>query len=192
MADSKPEGKCEINGARGGCVIKKSMKGWQLTNANHLLLYMPALLWADHLHGDRDDDLALRGAVTRDVAGERVDVRDQLRLLGRRRRAAHAAAKADGLAGHLAHEGPQDEAVTVRVRVKDVEACVEGRTGVLLAEVQPKEEQDGTLNIPAQFTSLLGDGRLLYACHSKEAVFARLLRRRGGGSAHVNDSVRVS
>lgn len=34
----------------------------------------------------------------------------------------------------------------------------------------------GRSGLPAQFTSLLGAGRLLYACHSKDAALARLLR----------------
>lgn len=83
---------------------------------------MTALLRADHLHGDGDNDLALRGAVASDVAREGVDIRDELRLLRRRRRAAHAAAEVDRLARHLAHEGPQDEALAVRGRVEDVES----------------------------------------------------------------------
>lgn len=83
---------------------------------------MPSLLGADHIHGDGDDNLALRGAVARDMARERVNVRDKLRLFRRRRRAAHAAAKVDRLARHLAHEGPQDEALAMRGRVEDVEA----------------------------------------------------------------------
>ena len=38
--------------------------------------------------------------------------------------------------------------------------------------------------IPAQFTSEEGAGRDLYACHNKDAVFARLLSSRSG-SGHV-------
>lgn len=34
--------------------------------------------------------------------------------------------------------------------------------------------------VPAQFTSEEGAGRDLYACHNKDAVFARLLSSRSG------------
>lgn len=74
---------------------------------------------------DGHDDLAAALRVARDVARERVHVRHQLRLLGRRRRAAHAAPKRDGLARDLALEGSQDELGAGRrgEGVEGVEAC---------------------------------------------------------------------
>lgn len=77
-----------------------------------------------HLDRDRHDNLAAAVAVARDVAGERVDVGDELRLARRRRRPAHAAAEGDRLAGDFAVEGAEDEGGVGRGRgcVEDVEA----------------------------------------------------------------------
>ncbi|TLS29482.1 hypothetical protein PpBr36_01976 [Pyricularia pennisetigena] len=58
---------------------------------------------------DGDDDLAPAVGVAGDVARELVDVGHELRPPLRRSRAAHAAAKRDGLAGHLALERAQDQ-----------------------------------------------------------------------------------
>jgi hypothetical protein len=84
-------------------------------------------------------------------------------------------AKADGLAGNLALERPQDQlrfsrrSVPVRLRkiprlVKNVEAC-KFQLSYLSMQVH---------DLPAQFTWLLGAGIDLYACHSSEAALARL------------------
>lgn len=56
-----------------------------------------------------DDDLALAVAVTRNVPGELLDIRDQLRRPARGRCSAHAPAKDDGLARHLALERAEYE-----------------------------------------------------------------------------------
>lgn len=144
-----------------------------------------ALGRTQHLDGDGHHDLALGGAVARYVAREGVHVGDQLRLLRRGRGAADAPAEGDGLAGDLALEGPEDERGVRGAgrRVEDVEACLGGRGKVLsgrrvsfLVVWFMGSGWDKCL-LPAQLTSLLGDGRLLYACHSREAVFARFLRR---------------
>lgn len=54
----------------------------------------------------------------------------------------------------------------------------DSRLDILRPLVEDEGQHDGALNVPAQFTSLLGEGRLLYACHSSDAVFARFLRER--------------
>lgn len=85
---------------------------------------MHTFLGVQDVHRDGHDDLALARAVARNVAGELVDVGDQLRLLGLSGGATYATAKVDCLAGYLTLEGPQEQGGLVRVasRVADVKA----------------------------------------------------------------------
>lgn len=46
--------------------------------------------------------------------------------------------------------------------------------------------------IPAQLTSLLGAGRLLYACHNRDAVLAKLLRAKEKHTDLVSHTLSLS
>jgi hypothetical protein len=70
---------------------------------------------------DGHDNLAFAVAVTRDVAGEGLDVRNELCLPRGSGGATHAAVEENGLAGNLALEGAEDEAARGG-GVEDVEA----------------------------------------------------------------------
>lgn len=132
---------------------------------------------------DRDHDLALAVSIAGDVARELLDVRDELRRLRGRRCPAHAPTEDDRLARHLTLERPQNELWFGRLlrvqRVKawylfisircDATQCERKR------EVDDYRECAAKKDLPAQFTWLLGRGRDLYACHSSEAAFAKLL-----------------
>lgn len=61
------------------------------------------------LEHNRNDNLALAVPVAGDMAGELLDVRDELGLCRRSRSAAHATPKGNRLAGHLPLEGAQDQ-----------------------------------------------------------------------------------
>lgn len=110
---------------------------------------------------------ASRTEEPRGGGGDIMSRADLLRLAGRGGRATHAAAEGDGLAGDLALEGSEDERRVVRRgRVEDVEAYShEQRRSVVQAKAcvtkGGRKEMKKNGDIPAQFTSLLGDGRLL-------------------------------
>lgn len=121
-----PQLPCATSGKQVGQLFKPllvhlveaiQLRAVNVDDGNDLLL---TVLLGDNGH----HNLALAVAVTGDMARERLDICNELRLSRCGGRTAHTPAEEDGLAGDFALKGPQDELslARARVRVKDVEA----------------------------------------------------------------------
>lgn len=132
-------------------------------NSHHALLFAGTRVAKDGHY-----NLTPAVPIASNVAWKLVYVPDQLRRLRLRRSSTDPSAKGNRLASNFALKWAQNKLRLSRRRIPNVEALRVASVAAIVIKAT-------ALDSPAQFTSLLGAGKDLYACHSKDAALARLL-----------------